>query len=102
MKTFLFFNFYKDDVITNLADTVPGNNVFIFASEKTAEFTGDLEQSGNGMRPVAQSNSRSMGQPRLLQVQVLMISFCRSSQSLIKIPFLLIYEYFLQIYMSFC
>ena len=38
MKTFFFFNFYKDDVITNLADTVPGNNVFIFASEKTAEF----------------------------------------------------------------
>ena len=46
MKTFLFFNFYKDDVITNLADTVPGNNVFIFASEKTAEFTGTWNNQG--------------------------------------------------------
>ena len=46
VKTFLFFNFYKDDVITNLADTVPGNNVFIFASEKTAEFTGARNNQG--------------------------------------------------------
>ena len=46
MKTFFFFNFYKDDVITNLADTVPGNNVFIFASEKTAEFTGARDDQG--------------------------------------------------------
>ena len=44
MKTFFFFNFYKDDVITNLADTVPGNNVFIFASEKTAELTAEVHE----------------------------------------------------------
>ena len=46
MKTFLFLNFYKDDVIANLADTVPGNNVFIFASEKTAEFAGTGDDQG--------------------------------------------------------
>ena len=90
MKTFFFFNFYKDDVITNLADTVPGNNVFIFASEKTAEFTG--APNNQLMRPVAQSNSRSMGQPRLLQVQVLMIFFLSKLTKSHKNTVLLIYE----------
>ena len=46
MKTFFFFDFDEDDIITNLADTVPGNNVFIFASEKTAEFTGARNNQG--------------------------------------------------------
>ena len=91
MKTFFFFNFYKDDVITDLADTVPGI-MYSFSRPKKLQNLPGPGTIRELMRPVAQSNSRSMGQPRLLQVQVLMISFCRSSQSLIKIPFLLIYE----------
>ena len=38
--------------------------------------------------PVPWSNSRTIGQPRLRQVQVLIISFCLSSHSLIDLPFL--------------
>ena len=28
MKTFFFFDFDEDDIITNLADAAPGNDVF--------------------------------------------------------------------------
>ena len=91
MKTFLFFNFYKDDVITNLADTVPGNNVFIFASEKTAEFTG--ARNNQGM-------NASCGTVKF-QVNGTTEAFAGTG---INDFFLskLTNEYFLQIYMSFC
>ena len=31
MKTFFFFDFDEDDIITNLADAAPGNDVFAFS-----------------------------------------------------------------------
>lgn len=102
MKTFFLLDFYEDNVITNLANTVPWNDIFIVVTPKKQQNLAGPGTIRAFMRPVVQSNSRSTGQPRLLQVQVLMISFCRSSQSLIKTPFFLIYEYFLQIYMTFC
>ena len=46
MKTFFLLDFYEDNVITNLANTVPWNDIFIFASEKTAEFTGARNNQG--------------------------------------------------------
>jgi len=101
MKTFFLLDFYEDNVITNLANTVPWNDIFIVVTEETAKFSGTRDDQ-RIYASCGTVNSRSTGQPRLLQVQVLMISFCRSSQSLIKTPFFLIYEYFLQIYMTFC
>src|SRR5699024_5209068 len=38
------------------------------------------------MQPVLQSNSTSSGQPRVLQEQILITSFCLSSQTRIKNP----------------
>lgn len=39
MKTFFFFDFDKNDIVTNLSDTAPGNDVFTFTSRKKAEFS---------------------------------------------------------------
>ena len=39
MKTFFFFDFDEDDIITDLADAAPGNDVFAFSSGKKTEFT---------------------------------------------------------------
>ena len=38
METFFFVNFHEDNVVSNLADTVPGDAVFTVTAEKTAEF----------------------------------------------------------------
>ena len=43
METFFFVYFHKDDIVPNLADTFPGNDVFGIAAEKTA----DLCRTGN-------------------------------------------------------
>lgn len=40
MKTFFFFYFNKDNVITNLTDTAPGDDIFTFSSGEETEFTG--------------------------------------------------------------
>lgn len=40
MKTFFFFDLNQDDIITNLADAAPGNNIFAFTPWKKAEFAG--------------------------------------------------------------
>ena len=42
MKTFFLLDFYEDNVITNLTDTVPWNDIFIVVTEETAEFTLSL------------------------------------------------------------
>lgn len=39
VEAFFFLNFYKNNVVTNLTDTVPGNGVFIFPSKKIVKFT---------------------------------------------------------------
>ena len=46
MKTFFLLDFYEDNVITNLADTVPWNDIFIVVTEETAEFTGTRDDQG--------------------------------------------------------
>ena len=35
-----FFQFNKNDIISNLYDTVPWNDIFIFFAPETAEFAG--------------------------------------------------------------
>ena len=40
MKTFFLLDFYEDNVITNLANTVPWNDIFIVVTEETAKFSG--------------------------------------------------------------
>ena len=39
MKTFFFFDFDEDDIITDLADAAPGNDVFAFSSGRKTECT---------------------------------------------------------------
>lgn len=43
MKTFFFLNFHKNNVISDLTDTFPGDDVFAFTSEKAAEFSGSRD-----------------------------------------------------------
>lgn len=40
MKVFFFFDVDQDDVIADLADTFPGDDVFTFFTEQTAESAG--------------------------------------------------------------
>ena len=40
MKTFLFFDLNQNDIIANLTDTAPGNDVFAFPAGEKAEFSG--------------------------------------------------------------
>ena len=48
MKTFFFIDFYKDNIVSNLADAVPGDAVFTVTTEKTAELSGTwYDQSGH-------------------------------------------------------
>lgn len=37
METFILLYFYKNNIFPNLADTFPGDNIFAFSSEETAE-----------------------------------------------------------------
>ena len=46
MKTFFLLDFYEDNVITNLANTVPWNDIFIVVTEETAKFTGARNNQG--------------------------------------------------------
>lgn len=85
MKTFFFFDFDEDDIITNLADAAPGNDVFAFSAGKKQNLPGPGTMRAV-MAPVLRSNSRSTGQPRLRQVQVLMTSFCLSSHNRMNLP----------------
>lgn len=47
MKTFFFFDLDQDDVIPNLTDAAPGDDIFAFASWKKAEFTGTWYDQGS-------------------------------------------------------
>lgn len=38
MEAFFFLDFYQNDVIPNLANAFPGDDIFVFSAEKTAEF----------------------------------------------------------------
>ena len=50
MKTFFFFDFDEDDIITNLADAAPGNDVFAFSAGKKTEFAGTWnDESSDGV-----------------------------------------------------
>ena len=46
-KTFIFVNLYQDNVISDLADTVPGDDIFTFTAEQTAESSGAREDQGS-------------------------------------------------------
>ena len=49
VKTFFFFDFDEDDIITNLADAAPGNDVFAFSAGKKTEFAGTWnDESSDG------------------------------------------------------
>lgn len=37
MKAFFFPDFYQNDIIPNLTDTFPGDNIFTVSSEKTTK-----------------------------------------------------------------
>jgi len=36
VETFFLIDFHKNNVISDLADAVPGDNIFVISSEKTA------------------------------------------------------------------
>ena len=81
VKTFFFFDFDEDDIITNLADAAPGNDVFAFSAGKKTEFAGTWnDESSDGSCFAVEL------QPRLRQVQVLMTSFCLSSHNRMNLP----------------
>ena len=39
METFFFVYFHKDDIVPDLADTFPWNDIFIITSEQAGELT---------------------------------------------------------------
>ena len=47
METFFFIDLYKDNVISDLTDTVPGDAVFAVPAKKTAEFSGTGYDQGS-------------------------------------------------------
>ena len=86
MKTFFFFDFDEDDIITNLADAAPGNDVFAFSAGKKTEFAGTWNDESSDGSCFAVELQIETGQPRLRQVQVLMTSFCLSSHNRMNLP----------------
>ena len=40
VETLLFLYLHQNDVVSDLADTLPGNDIFAFSSEKAAETAG--------------------------------------------------------------
>ena len=48
VKTFFFIDFYKNDIIANLADAFPGDAVFAVTAKEAAEFSGaGYDQGGH-------------------------------------------------------
>lgn len=47
MEAFFFLDLYKNDVISDLADAFPGDDIFAFSTEKIAEsaWTGNYQSS---------------------------------------------------------
>ena len=74
METFFFVYFHKDDIVPDLADTFPGNDIFIITSEQAAESSGAWKYKGGELTAFA-VKFRIKGHPRLRQVQILITSF---------------------------
>ena len=53
METFFFVYFHKDDIVPNLADTFPGNDIFIITSEQAAESSGAWKYKGGELTAFA-------------------------------------------------
>lgn len=53
METFFFVYFYKDDIVSDLADTFPGNDIFIITSEQAAESSGAWKYKGGELTVLA-------------------------------------------------
>lgn len=53
METFFFVYFHKDDIVPDLADTFPGNDIFIITSEQAAESSGTWEYKGSELTALA-------------------------------------------------
>lgn len=47
MKAFFFLDLYENDVISDLPDTFPGDDVFTFPAEKITEFSGPGNDQGS-------------------------------------------------------
>ena len=47
VETFFLIDFHKNNVISDLADTVPGDDIFTFTAEQTAESSGAREDQGS-------------------------------------------------------
>ncbi len=53
VETFFFVYFHKDDIVPDLADTFPGNDVFIITSEQAAESSGAWKYKGGELTAFA-------------------------------------------------
>ena len=53
METFFFVYFHKDDIVPDLADTFPGNDIFIITSEQAAESSGAWKYKGGELTAFA-------------------------------------------------
>ena len=53
METFFFVYFHKDDIVSNLVDTFPGNDIFIITSEQAAESSGTWKYKGGELAALA-------------------------------------------------
>ena len=53
METFFFVYFHKDDIVPDLADTFPGNDIFIITSEQAAESSGAWKYKGSELTAFA-------------------------------------------------
>ena len=53
METFFFVYFHKDDIVPDLADTFPGNDIFMITSEQAAESSGAWKYKGGELTAFA-------------------------------------------------
>ena len=53
LPAFFFFNLDQDDIGTDLADTFPGNDIFIITSEQAAESSGAWKYKGGELTAFA-------------------------------------------------
>ena len=85
---FSFFrNFDENDIVADLADAVPWDHKILAVAEKPQNFTGPGRTSPVRC-PVFGLNSTSIGQPSVLQVQILITSFWRRSTTRMRCSFL--------------
>ena len=53
LLAFFFFNLDHDDIGTDLADTFPGNDIFIITSEQAADSSGAWKYKGGELTAFA-------------------------------------------------